>query len=124
MNLTVKDKFLSFHVCELFENLDDEALAFVVDSLACQDRIIEEVANQILDGFTTDGSYGLENCSGDEPSTALSKARRRVAEGASDVAKKEIDKLQSAYTRKDKAWREELSKRIDAGRRVAEFERR
>lgn len=64
----------------------------VLESVACNDDVIRHVADQILAGWTENGSCGATYVEA-EPRCALSIARRRVALGAGDVAALEIREL-------------------------------
>lgn len=61
--------------------------------LACLDGVIEKVGEQILDGMTSDGSYGwtVPGCA--EPVTPLDKVRMAVAKGAGRVAEQKIEEM-------------------------------
>ena len=69
----------------------------LVDSLACEEAIIEDVASQLLDGWTERSSRGARSgATSPEPTTALDRARRKLAIGADDIAKDEIEQLKRA----------------------------
>jgi len=97
MKSTVKleDGRLSVSVYALLDELTPEEQAEVVESLSCQDAIIKHVADQILDGFTENGSWGYEGTgiSTISSPTPLEAARRRVAEMAGDVARRELKRM-------------------------------
>lgn len=66
-------------------------------SLACEDDIIEDVTDQIIKGWTEEGSHGYKHSGDADPSTALDKAVRAVALGAGEVAVREIRQLADTY---------------------------
>ena len=78
---------------ELLLNLDEDNLIKLADTLSCQDLVIKNVSDQIIDGCTDVGSSGSEGVDSIH-FTPLENARRRVAMKAGDVAKREIETLQ------------------------------
>jgi len=69
----------------------------LADSLACEEAIIEDVAAQLLTGWTDRSSHGAKSCSGDA-TTALDKARRELSSRAGEVAAEEIRELKRVLT--------------------------
>lgn len=96
MNKTIifKDNCLCLNMREMVDALDDSARLELAHLLSLDDVIIKNVADQILIGWTEDGSSGASNCITDKPSTPLSVAQRRVAKESSETAKREIEKLE------------------------------
>lgn len=81
---------------ELIELINDEDKIDFMQSLACEGIIIKHVADQIIDGCTEDGYYGSKSCGTEHnPSTPLDIAIRKVAKLSSEVARKEIEALES-----------------------------
>ena len=74
----------------LLEQLTAEQKRELVDSLACENDVIEDVTAQLLDGWTSLGSHGANTSGDSEPNTPLGKARRAVAMRSGEVAQKEI----------------------------------
>lgn len=78
----------------LLSALNDDQKRELVDSLACENAIIEDVSAQLLSGWTERGSHGSRSCTADaEPYSPLDKARRELASRCDEVAKKEIEDL-------------------------------
>jgi hypothetical protein len=81
---------------KLMEMLSEDDKLEVADYISCENSVIKNVADQIVEGYTESGSYGSK---GYDPITKypspLEKARRQVANNASEVARYEIDRLTS-----------------------------
>ncbi len=91
------DRQIVIELSWLLSALTDEQKRELVDSLSCEDAIIQDVAAQLLDGWTEQGSHGRKSCGADsEPFSPLDKARRMLAMRAGDVALKEIEGLKRA----------------------------
>lgn len=85
---------VDFH--ELLSSLTGEDRIAAIDDLSCDDEIIKHVTDQLLEGWTEDGSSGSSGFparADSERETPLCAARRRIAEGANEVAKAEIERL-------------------------------
>jgi hypothetical protein len=78
-----------------FNNADDATKADILDFVATHDFVIDEVAKQLLDGYTELGSHGCKGFDG-LPHTPIDRARRLIAEGASECAASEIRRLARA----------------------------
>lgn len=97
MRAEIVDSKLQIDVVDLFEHLDSDTLMSIADHVAITDQVIEFVTQQILDGWTEMDSHGgkLANAS-PSPCTGLDKAVREVAKRSSEVAKIEIERLETA----------------------------
>lgn len=93
LRVEYKDGKLTLDVNDLLEGLTDEGRQDLMETLACQDNIINWVAEQIIGGYTPNGSAGSRSGYGTEPRSALDKARRLLAEQSSEIAKTEISSL-------------------------------
>lgn len=93
MDCKLIDGRLTVNVYDLIENLADEDKAHIMETLSCDDKIIENVAAQIVDGWTEAGYHGGITY-GPMPHTALDKARRLVAKSAPEVRDKAIERLE------------------------------
>jgi len=83
--------------------LTDEERDDFYQCLACQDIVVKHVADQIIDGWTENGSYGSKTCGASiTPTCELDIASRRIAEASSDIAKSEIDALKREMARVQK----------------------
>lgn len=113
MKLTVKLQGgeLLVNVADLLGSFTGEERDQLIEQLACEDAIIERVAEQLVTGWTEAGNHGYKS-GGHTPSTPLDKAIRRVAEAAGEVAVKEISRLASvaknAEESRAQAWRESM----------------
>jgi hypothetical protein len=97
------------NVYDLIGQLPAENRADIIDALACQDEVIDEVVNQVLDGWTTVGSHAGTTGGGSADAVrGLDGARMRIAKSASDVAAKEIAALAERIERErqlgQKGW--------------------
>lgn len=100
-DVEIDDKHIKIPWATLIGNLNREQLVGLIEHLACQDEVIEHVASQLIDGWTKDGlscgatevdplAPGEEGCRWKAP---LSRHRRSIALGASEVAAEEIDRI-------------------------------
>lgn len=100
MQLKYDNGKLSFELVELIECMSDETKHELIEMLACDTKIIEHIAAQILDGWTEGGMRGGRLCGVDDaPSKGLDWAIREVAKRSGDAAKKEIERLESGLKR-------------------------
>ncbi len=81
----------------LLNNLDQGQAGELIESMSCADAVIDHVMDQIFDGFTISGYHGSMTCGGSvyKPTGGLDAARERIANGASDLAEKEIGNLRT-----------------------------
>ncbi|NOY61011.1 MAG: hypothetical protein GXO75_19040 [Calditrichaeota bacterium] len=118
MKIIVKGDKAEFDVYdfiwELLDGTDEETVKNIADSLACHDKIIKYVADQIIDGWTELMSHGHKSIiAHPEPYNPLDKAVRRIAKSSSYIAKREIENLeQELISAKEKIQQleEELDK--------------
>jgi hypothetical protein len=85
---------VDFH--EMLQSLEGEDRLAAIDDLSCNDEIIKHVTDQLLDGWTEGGSSGssyFPSRADVDRETPLCAARRRIANGANEVAKAEIERL-------------------------------
>ncbi|MDB4726367.1 hypothetical protein OAF54_02930 [bacterium] len=99
MKITIEKGKATFDMRELFECMDREQLMELVCALACQEEVIDEVCNQIVEGYTSDVSCGFKCLPGGLANTALSKAQRLITKNSSEIAAKENDGLVRAIKR-------------------------
>jgi hypothetical protein len=84
-------------VVAMIAALGQKHRAYIIQALACQQEVMDEVMNQVLDGYTTDGWYGPKGYGGNPDAThGIDGARMRIAKGASKLAAEEIDSLKRA----------------------------
>lgn len=109
------------NVYDLIGQIPAEQRSDIIDALACQDAVIDEVANQIIGGFTTGGSHAGTTYGGDVDAVrGLDGARMRIAKASSSIAAKEIERLGEALKREkahaNDGWAE-YHKLLESGRR-------
>jgi hypothetical protein len=103
---------LQVEVVDLLERVDADKLMSLADNLAITDQVIQFVVQQILDGWTElDSHAGTCVRPSPDPCTALDTAVREVAKRASEVARKEIERLEETL-RKERRESEELSQQL------------
>jgi hypothetical protein len=107
-HLQYQNGHLSLNIYELLSGLTGDALRDLIDGLSCEEQVIANVAEQICGGYTELGSRGGYTLSG-TPHTALDKARRKIAEESSAIAREEIERLKrvlaSAEELSNEGWR-------------------
>jgi len=105
MNPKLKNGELTFSITEILDNLDGESKIEFIETLACDEVIIEHVASQIITGLTSSGCSGAKNYNAQpNPTFALDKAIREIAKTSSDLARKEIERLESALKESEKKY--------------------
>jgi hypothetical protein len=109
MKVTIEGNKLSFDLYDLLGAIDDAQRTQIIDTLACRDEVINEVANQIIDGFTTEGNHGPCGLGGNPDATwGIDGARMRIAKASSEIAAREIEQLGAEIKRAkelgDKGW--------------------
>lgn len=125
MNIKLEEGRLSFDIVELFERLTLEEKKVVAQTLACQDDIVEYVAQQLIQGCTDDGWHASTGPA-HNPFTALDNARLRVAAAAPAVAAQELAGLQRAAQHFYEQWNKLLFENARLKSRISdlEYERR
>lgn len=94
MKVTYQDGNLSLDLVDIIHEMTNEEQLLLVESLACQDSIIEFVGEQITRGWTIQGGLrGGRYWGGTEPTTPLDKLMREIAEKSGEIAQKEIKRL-------------------------------
>ena len=93
---------ISVRVDLLLDYMSDQDKLDLAQRLSCEDEIIQHVVDQITEGATEDGSCGIriyppQAC----PSHPLDMAVRQIAKASSDIAQREIDRLERAMQHKD-----------------------
>ena len=89
---------------EMLGHVTGEQKREMVESLSCDDDITRHVVAQILTRWTESGYCGSSVCTAQgEPYYALDQAWRQIAKRSGEVAKREIERLESAL----KSMREE-----------------
>ena len=78
----------------LADKMPEGQLPVLADALSVTDEVITHVMHQVFDGCTEFGSSGSELLSDDDAMTPLQQFRRRIAKESSDVACREIERLE------------------------------
>lgn len=109
MEATIDGGKLLIDLYNVIGAMTGDERATIIDALACQGEVIDEVMNQVFDGFTSHDSHALTSYGGDPNAVyGLDGARMRIAKQSSEVAAKEIERLgaaiQSAKDLGDKGW--------------------
>lgn len=115
MKLKVDGDKIELSFSDLLDHMDFEDKKNLIERLSCENDIIEHVVSQITTGYTENSCSGSRSC-GTEiyPHTPLDKARRKLAESAGEVAKKELDsalnslRTQAAWSDHYRAWAFEM----------------
>lgn len=100
-DVEIDDKHIKIPWAALIGSLNREQRVELIEYLSCEDEVIEHVASQLITGWTKDGishgsdeltplAPGEEGCRWKAP---LSRHRRSIALGASEVAAEEIDRI-------------------------------
>jgi hypothetical protein len=109
MNVIIEKGRLSFDLYDLLGDLSPEQRTQIMDTLACREEVINEVVNQIIDGFTTEGSHGPTGYGGNPDAVhGIDGARMRIAKASGEIAAREIerlaDQLKRTQARIDEGW--------------------
>lgn len=100
VSATVDGGKLQIDLYDLLGSLTGEARANVIDMLACRQEVIDEVMNQVIDGYTSQGSYGPTGLGGNpEAIYGIDGARMRIAKASSEIASREIERLAQEMAR-------------------------
>lgn len=96
INVTLKFTDLD----ELIYALEPEERLYFLESLSCQDDIIEHVMEQVFEGYTSNEyMHGFESCSWNG-NTFLQVFRKKMFEvGAAPEMKKHVERLEREITR-------------------------
>lgn len=85
---------ISISLYDALASLPEAARAELIDTLACREEVVDEVMNQVFDGYTSMSSHGPRSFGTTAtPYRGIDLARRRIAESSGDIAKKEIADL-------------------------------
>jgi hypothetical protein len=92
--------FLKINLYDLIADLPAEERGRIIDALACSEEVINEVVNQILDGWTTEGSHASRGSGGNAEATyGIDGARMRIAKLSGKIAEDEIENLRKQIIR-------------------------
>lgn len=120
MRAKLIDGQLAVNVYDLIEQLSDDDKVHIIETLSCDEKIIENVAAQIVDGWTEAG-YHSGITFGPLPNTALDKARRLVAKSAPDLQGKAIKRLEEIAVAAEKSRDEAFTAQLKAERELDDY---
>jgi hypothetical protein len=102
---------LSFNILDLIEHMDIEDKLKLIESFSCDDEVIEFVTQQLLEGYTENGYRGSTYYTASTYPHGLDRARREVAIFSSDIAAKEIERLEEALKKSQEDYYNLLGER-------------
>jgi hypothetical protein len=104
MKPTYKDGRLNIDLPSLLEEMTVDDKNEMVQAMSCDEMLFDHVAEQIINKWTESGYHGGVHCVAIEhPRYGLDSAWRRVAKMSGEVAKREIERLESALLREKEA---------------------
>lgn len=110
MNANYKNGKVSFDLQDLLQFINDPDKLELVESLSCEDAVINHVARQLIHKWTENGcSGGTAWPAPSTPHTGLDWAWREVARLSGEVAAGEIKRLEVALKHRE----EEIQKLHD-----------
>lgn len=100
MKIAIEAGHIKINLQDLIEAASTEERATIIDHLACHDEIIDEVMNQVIDGWTTMGGHAGTGYGGNVDAVhGLDGARMRIAKASGEIAAREIERLGDALKR-------------------------
>lgn len=108
-----KDGELSIDLLDIFNSLRcGESYNIFLDSFSCEDAVIKNVMDQVLDGFTEMNSNGCDYDNGPNLKSAIGEQRQRIMEMSINKLKdNEIERLKRCLISEKKRV-EELEKEL------------
>ena len=82
---TYTDGNLVIDMGALCEGMDADALMDLAQHIGCEDGVIRAVCDQLLNGYTEDGSYGYQ--------ATLDEQRQRLSDGVDDARRQIVKNL-------------------------------
>lgn len=112
MNIKLVDGRLSLDIIWVLENLTNEEKVDLIETLSCEDAVINHISDQIIRGYTDQIYCGLRSLTiSPDPTTALDKAIREISKASSELARKEIERLEEELKNVNKKYYDLLYKR-------------
>ncbi len=107
MKLKYEKGYLHIDLFDLLENIPATEKSEMLKTLACDDQVITDVTQMILDQWTSEGYSGGANTTAQHDvvnihAPALDRAWREVAKRSGEVAKREIERLEKALAASEK----------------------
>lgn len=121
MKVTITKEGLCIDIGKLLDSIAPEDKSELFKHIACDSQVIKDVVDQILDGWTLDGWHGrmlLEASEDPKKWEGIDRARRDIAKRSGEVAKKEIERLETALA-SEKKRNQELENQLYALRNGA-----
>ncbi|MGL5032648.1 MAG: hypothetical protein ACRC6M_02475 [Microcystaceae cyanobacterium] len=113
MKVTYQDGNLSLDLVDLIHEMTEQEQLEIVETLSCQNAIIEFVGEQITRGWTVQGGLrGGRDWGSAEPYTPLDKLMREIANKSGEIAEKEIKRLCDLVEFHKKQTKEKLEKLV------------
>lgn len=104
MEATILDGKFVINIHDLLSTISKEQRLELIQHFAVVSEVIDEVANQIIDGYTSEGWHGSTGYGGNpDAKFGLDGARMRIAKASGDIAAKEIERLGDALKRAEAA---------------------
>lgn len=107
MKVEFKDGHFQFNAYDVIEVIMREH-PDLVEAVACDTRVIDLVAQQIMNKWTENGSYGYVGSAQSIQYGGLDLAWREVAKASGEVAKREIERLEQSLARSEKQYQDLL----------------
>lgn len=107
MKAKITKEGLCIDISELLDNIAPEDKSELFKHIACDNQVIKDVVDQILDGWTQDGWNGFhEYTASADPKYSIDIARRDIAKRSSEVSKREIERLEKSLAAKQQECRD------------------
>ncbi len=103
---------LKINIVDLLSSLSGEQEKQLIEQLSCSDIIIKHVSDQLIEGLT-DGGYSGFTGSTQSCSTPIDQAVRAISKSSSDMANREIGRLEHALEFSEKTKKEYMDKYFD-----------
>ena len=111
MDVKIDGGRISFCLLALLEKFPTEEKRALAEVLSCEDDIFDHVAAQIIDGWTENSHHGGVSCVAEaNPRSGLDRAWRNVALASGGIARREIERLETALANSEDRRREVQSK--------------
>ena len=113
MKVRYTDGQIQIDIYELLANTPKEQKAVMIEVMACDDDIIKHIVDQLLQGWTENDLAGVRNYTAiQNPKSGLDWACREIAKRSSEVARKEIERLETAVKTHRDEYLEEVKENI------------
>lgn len=104
MKATYEKGHISFSLEDALQSVDAEQIPDLLQSLSCETKVIDYVAQQIINRWTEDGYHGYTGLAHPQQYSGLDKAWRDVAKASGEIAKREIERLEDALSFAEKQY--------------------